>query len=392
MFLAERLEVQRGLSTAEVRAARERGDLRDDDLIRPAGTSDPWTRLADLPTLEEEPDAEPEPEPEPETISPLAGEFPPESIDDEPLTEEGFAPPSFDEAGNLGDVDTRFEPDLEDDEREEPEEILDALIVEEDDDEDMDDNVPSSAAAVHDRPGEQESVTILPVEDEAWEDEELYDPLEEDEEATGFTLAPEAPPSMEELDLTAMVDVAFQLILFFLVTATSVYFKTLEIPNPNPERPEVATQQRPTVEELEEDYILVNINPQGEFTIDHEPVPATFPALAERLRAAPGDRPDRDAPDGRLRDVAPLRRARLRRGQRDRPGNRHRPPRRPAERRRSAAGISHPGPGAFPLAAECGPLRGEEPRHPIRSKGMPSFSVCFSSRWILPHSALRAER
>ena len=34
-----------------------------------------------------------------------------------------------------------------------------------------------------------------------------------------------------------MVDVAFQLVLFFLVTATTVLYKSLEVPKPNPESP-----------------------------------------------------------------------------------------------------------------------------------------------------------
>ena len=41
--------------------------------------------------------------------------------------------------------------------------------------------------------------------------------------------------TVEELDLAPMVDVAFQLVLFFMVTATTVLYKTLEIPKPTPE-------------------------------------------------------------------------------------------------------------------------------------------------------------
>ena len=39
VFHADRLELERGLSTAAVRAALADGDLRDDDLVRPAGTT-----------------------------------------------------------------------------------------------------------------------------------------------------------------------------------------------------------------------------------------------------------------------------------------------------------------------------------------------------------------
>ena len=40
-----------------------------------------------------------------------------------------------------------------------------------------------------------------------------------------------------------MVDVAFQLVLFFLVTATTVLYKSLEVPKPNPESPAAAAAQ-----------------------------------------------------------------------------------------------------------------------------------------------------
>ncbi len=40
-----------------------------------------------------------------------------------------------------------------------------------------------------------------------------------------------------------MVDVAFQLVLFFLVTATTVLYKSLEVPKPNPDSPAAAAAQ-----------------------------------------------------------------------------------------------------------------------------------------------------
>ena len=67
--------------------------------------------------------------------------------------------------------------------------------------------------------------------------EDEYDPLEEDEDVAEFTLARGSAETVEELDLAAMVDVAFQLVLFFLVTATTVFYKSLEVPKPTPEAP-----------------------------------------------------------------------------------------------------------------------------------------------------------
>ena len=51
VFHADRLELERGLSTAAIREALARGELRDDDLVRPAGTTVAWARLADMPEL-----------------------------------------------------------------------------------------------------------------------------------------------------------------------------------------------------------------------------------------------------------------------------------------------------------------------------------------------------
>lgn len=115
----------------------------------------------------------------------------------------------------------------------------------------------------------------------------LFDPLDEDEEAASFTLAAEPREEPEEIDLTAMVDVAFQLVLFFLVTATTLYFKTLEIPTPDPEDPDAVAQQMRTLDELLDEYILVEIDPQGRISVDREPI--DLADLTDRLRQARAD-------------------------------------------------------------------------------------------------------
>ena len=51
VFHGDRLELERGLTTAAIREALASGELRDDDLVRPAGTTVAWTRLADMPEL-----------------------------------------------------------------------------------------------------------------------------------------------------------------------------------------------------------------------------------------------------------------------------------------------------------------------------------------------------
>ncbi|HEY2159162.1 MAG TPA: hypothetical protein VGH33_26280, partial [Isosphaeraceae bacterium] len=63
VFHSTRLEVERGLDDAAVRAALAQGDLTDDDLIRPAGSGSPWERLGDrLDVLTIEPPASPPPQ------------------------------------------------------------------------------------------------------------------------------------------------------------------------------------------------------------------------------------------------------------------------------------------------------------------------------------------
>ena len=111
---------------------------------------------------------------------------------------------------------------------------------------------------------------------------EPFDPLDEDEEAASFTLAADPTGESEDIDLTAMVDVAFQLVLFFLVTATTLYFKTLEIPTPEPDDPDAVAQQMRTLDELLEEYILVEIDPAGRIEIDQEPI--AIDSLTDRLR------------------------------------------------------------------------------------------------------------
>ena len=118
-------------------------------------------------------------------------------------------------------------------------------------------------------------------------DFDVADPVEDDP-ASDFTLSRNSTETVEELDLAAMVDVAFQLVLFFLVTASTVVFKTLEVPRPNEDKPpEAAAQSRAkSIDELEKDYILVEVDAEGLVKIDHLPVPADRAALVEKLRVA----------------------------------------------------------------------------------------------------------
>ncbi|WP_435017412.1 ExbD/TolR family protein [Tundrisphaera sp. TA3] len=244
VFRSEQLEVDRLVATEDVRAGLASGHYRPNDLIRPGGTQDPWVNLGDSPTfLAEAPDPSPAPpEPDPPPARRPVAQF--------------FAPPE--------DAD----PDA-----------------------DWEISAPggSTSAALPVLPDDEMHRPDLPELDEAgWLGFGADEEEDEDEAAAEFTLARGGAERVEELDLAAMVDVAFQLVLFFLVTATTVMFKTLEVPRPADDKPpEVVAQGRPKpVEELEKDFILVEVDGAGALRIDHQPVPGEPGAIATRLRSA----------------------------------------------------------------------------------------------------------
>src|SRR5579864_6832166 len=264
VFHSDRLEVERSLSTAAIQGALVRGELHEDDLARPAGTTAPWARLADIPAL-----MAPGLPLDDEQAAPEKGtdEIPLLEADDE----DEEAPPAGGSAGAGPVAEDAYEPPVLPDKAEDLGEF------------DVD--------LAHD-----ESKVALPADGEvpgehAWEHPvEEYDHQDEDEEAAEFTLSRTSAPRVEELDLAAMVDVAFQMVLFFMVTATSILFKTLEVPRTPPEPPPGAVaqgQQHKTLDDLKNDFIIVEVNPQGEIRIDHEP--ASPESLVERLRKARRD-------------------------------------------------------------------------------------------------------
>ena len=260
VFHSERLEAERSLTTEAIREALARRDIVEDDLVRPAGETR-WVRLGDspefaafasliLPTREGPPEPEPPPF-EPPSIDP--GSY--ASLERELL---GLAEPEF---------------ELEPEPEPEPEPPPTARQA-------------SSITALPVLPDEEAEEPDLPEFDDPDFDE--FDPQDEDEEAAEFTLSRNSADRVEELDLAAMVDVAFQLVLFFLVTAQVILFKTLEVPRPNEDKPpEAAAQGRSkSVDELEKDYILVEVDAAGAIKIDRQPVPADRATLVEKLRTS----------------------------------------------------------------------------------------------------------
>jgi len=363
VFHADRLELQRGLDEAAIRLAFARAELRDDDLVRPAGSALAWARLADFPELT----APPEPAKPPETVqeAPLArpksgtrSALAPSDLEElQPSIEEVIPPPKTHERTLLpnpsSSSDVTFpvieirgkragpadqglavtgaqasgwvwaDEDESSDEGDEDDQKRDAASTEESDleilaDEAELDDLPKSSqrpAPAPAPPTRQSSSTTSPL--ERWEagpddldwnarrdtepshvaltvarapnrESELTaaEPTEQPEAV--FSLSRSATEKIEELDLAPMVDVAFNLVLFFMVTATTVLYKTLEIPKPSGEAPASAVAQgRPrSLDDLKKDYILVEIDESGRMKLDREPVEPTMSTLVESLRKA----------------------------------------------------------------------------------------------------------
>jgi biopolymer transport protein ExbD len=84
-----------------------------------------------------------------------------------------------------------------------------------------------------------------------------------------------------EMDMTPMIDVVFQLLIFFMITAAFVVQKTLDLPQSKTDsRPSAPT----TMSRLKEDFIVVAIQPGPVITVNEQPV--AVDGLAGALRRA----------------------------------------------------------------------------------------------------------
>ena len=86
----------------------------------------------------------------------------------------------------------------------------------------------------------------------------------------------------DEMDLTPMVDVTFQLLIFFMVSASFSLQKSIEVPTPDPDQ-KGASQQVQTIDDLHGTSIIVKIDASNTISIDDEPL-GDVHRLADTLR------------------------------------------------------------------------------------------------------------
>lgn len=100
----------------------------------------------------------------------------------------------------------------------------------------------------------------------------------------------------DAMDMTPMVDVVFQLLIFFMMTAAFSLQKSLELPPSSPQDP---TAQSMTLDELdnESDFIIVRIDHENNVTVDGEDAPSEQEVLRKL----------KDAKNGSLRQGEPPR-------------------------------------------------------------------------------------
>ena len=96
------------------------------------------------------------------------------------------------------------------------------------------------------------------------------------------------PGEEAEIDMTPMIDVTFQLIIFFMITATFVVQKTLDMPQPTADQEVPAAL--PTLSQLQADNIIVKVRGDGGIEVDNKPV--AMEQLTDALREASKKNPD----------------------------------------------------------------------------------------------------
>jgi biopolymer transport protein ExbD len=284
IYLAESLVVRKALSFADVRRELADGSLTRKDLIRPAGSERPWRRLADVDLDRLESDSFGSADEDQGLLDPNA------EIDIDPDSDESVAPPqdpnvsrpnqTFGSPADLPSIELQaLQWLMEDDEKAAPKPARKAE--------------PRVRAEARPAPiaAHQEPFSLEPsIELELPHNASIasYAHVDDaDESEDDFTLSRSRVEHVEEMDLAAMVDIAFQLVLFFMVTSAVTMIKSMELPKPT-ESTKPAAASAPGVgtrdkKDLEDEFIVVTIESDGAILVENEPIRAD--QLIERLRS-----------------------------------------------------------------------------------------------------------
>ncbi len=118
-------------------------------------------------------------------------------------------------------------------------------------------------------------------------DESAIATAEAEEPEEGMPYRKKKHEELEELDMTPMVDVAMQLILFFMVTSSMVMQMCLSFPKPAPEDSDrqAAKPTPQTLDDLKTDHIIVKIKADNSILVDEERQPIKDTELAAKLES-----------------------------------------------------------------------------------------------------------
>lgn len=283
------LVVRKSMTAEWIREALSSGNITETDLIRPSGTSEAWQRISDFPL---------------ESLTmPGSKSGTPESLglsaDQDLLDPDAEIDPDPDSGAN--EPPAASEPAAHGMRTSAPREALPSIELQalqwltEDDPEPAKPLEPQPEQAVAKpakvRRVEREAPLLEPSVELRLEPAESSEPRlsfdEPEDEEDDFTLSRSKVEHVEEMDLAAMVDIAFQLVLFFMVTASVTMIKSMELPKPTESTkpaastaPGVGTRDR---NELATEFIVVKISSDGDILIDDEPIAAD--RLVESLRA-----------------------------------------------------------------------------------------------------------
>jgi biopolymer transport protein ExbD len=72
--------------------------------------------------------------------------------------------------------------------------------------------------------------------------------------------APKKPLFEDLVDMTAMVDIVFFLLIFFMVTSMQGMFSSIDMPAPDPQKSAARSQRSASDYEKDKDYIVVRID------------------------------------------------------------------------------------------------------------------------------------